>query len=368
MRSLLRVADLVARIGPILLFLVFATVLAELCAGLGLFDLVADAVVHAAHGSVRRVWAGLVVVAVASTALLSLDTTAVLLTPVVLAVAVRLRINPVLFAMTTVLLANTASLFLPVSNLTNLLALSHLDLSVAEYAALMALPGLVAVLVTVAVLAVLHRRTLALPRREYDEPAPLEGPRAPVVVAALACLALGPALTITGRVTVVSGLACGAVVLACLVWRRDLLHLRLVPWLLVLAVGLLFFLVQLAHEHGLGELAGRLTGTGEGPLALLRLAWVAAGAANVLDNLPAYLALEPVTVGSPERLGALLVGVGVGPLVTPWASLATLLWAQRCHAAGLAIHWGRFALTGVLVAVPAVTLATLTLSAVTAGR
>lgn len=364
MRSLLRVADLVARIGPILLFLVFATVLAELCAGLGLFDLVADAVVHVAHGSVRRVWAGLVAVAVASTALLSLDTTAVLLTPVVLAVAVRLRINPVLFAMTTVLLANTASLFLPVSNLTNLLALSHLDLSVAEYAALMALPGLVAVLVTVAVL---HRRTLGLPRREYDEPAPLEGPRTPVVVAALACVALGPALTIAGRVTVVSGLACGAVVLACLVWRRDLLHLRLVPWLLVLAVGLLFFLVQLAHEHGLGELAGRLTGTGEGPLALLRLAWVAAGAANVLDNLPAYLALEPVTEGSPERLGALLVGVGVGPLVTPWASLATLLWAQRCHAAGLAIHWGRFALTGVLVAVPAVTLATLTLSAVTAG-
>ena len=249
-------ADLVARIGPILLFLVFATVLAELCAGLGLFDLVADGVVHAAHGSVRRVWVGLVAVAVASTAVLSLDTTAVLLTPVVLAVAVRLRINPVLFAMTTVLLANTASLFLPVSNLTNLLALSHLDLSAVEYVALMALPGLVAVLVTVAVLAVLHRRTLALPRREYDEPAPLEGPRAPVVVAALACLALGPALTLTGRVTVVSGLACGAVVLACAVWRRDLLHLKLVPWLLVVAVAALFFVVQLGPRARPGRAGG----------------------------------------------------------------------------------------------------------------
>lgn len=85
LHSLLHVtADLVARIGPILLFLVFATVLAGLCAGLGLFDLVADAVVHAAHGSVRRVWAGLVAVAVASTALLSLDTTAVLCGAVVM--------------------------------------------------------------------------------------------------------------------------------------------------------------------------------------------------------------------------------------------------------------------------------------------
>lgn len=85
LHSLLRVtADLVARIGPILLFLVFATVLAGLCAGLGFFDLVADAVVHAAHGSVRRVWAGLVAVAVASTALLPLDTTAVLCGAVVM--------------------------------------------------------------------------------------------------------------------------------------------------------------------------------------------------------------------------------------------------------------------------------------------
>jgi arsenical pump membrane protein len=56
--------------------------------------------------------------------------------------------------------------------------------------------------------------------------------------------------------------------------------------------------------------AAALSGTGEGPLALLRLAGVAAGSANLLDNLPAHLALEPVTAGCPERLGALLVGVG----------------------------------------------------------
>ena len=39
--------------------------------------------------------------------------------------------------------------------------------------------------------------------------------------------------------------------LACLVWRRDLLHLRLVPWVLVPPVVVLFVLVQLAHQHGL---------------------------------------------------------------------------------------------------------------------
>ena len=63
-------------------------------------------------------------VAVTSTAVLSLDTTAVLVTPVVLALARQLGLDVALFAYTAVWLANTASLFLPVSNLTNLLALS----------------------------------------------------------------------------------------------------------------------------------------------------------------------------------------------------------------------------------------------------
>ena len=41
--------------------------------------------------------------------------------------------------------------------------------------------------------------------------------------------------------------------------------------------------------------------------------------ANVANNLPAYLVLEPVAADAAPRLMALLVGVNAGPLVTPWA-------------------------------------------------
>ncbi len=74
-----------------------------------------------------------------------------------------------------------------------------------------------------------------------------------------------------------------------------------------------------------------LVGTGHGPGRPARVAAAGAVGANVVNNLPAYLALEPVAAGAPARLMALLVGVDVGPLVTPWASLATLLWLQRCR-------------------------------------
>jgi arsenical pump membrane protein len=51
----------------------------------------------------------------------------VLLTPLAITVARQVGIPALPFAMTTLWLANTASLLLPVSNLTNLLALHHMN-------------------------------------------------------------------------------------------------------------------------------------------------------------------------------------------------------------------------------------------------
>jgi arsenical pump membrane protein len=109
---------------------------------------------------VLLLWLLVVVLATLATAVLSLDTTAVLLTPVVLALAHRLHLDEGVFAFTTVWLANTASLFLPVSNLTNLLALHALEQLGVRADALgllaMTLPAAVtSLLVTVALLVVL---------------------------------------------------------------------------------------------------------------------------------------------------------------------------------------------------------------------
>ena len=57
--------------------------------------------------------------------------------------------------------------------------------------------------------------------------------------------------------------------------------------------------------------------------------------------------------GHADQLLGLLVGVNVAPLVAPWASLATLLWWERCRAHGLTVPLGRFVATGALAAVTA---------------
>src|SRR5664279_2576210 len=123
------------RVGPILLFLVAITVVAELADAAQVFDVAATRAAKIGRGRTWELFGLIVVLGSLTTIVLSLDTTAVLLTPVVLALATQLRISVIPFAMAAVWLANTASLLLPVSNLTNLLAVNRLHLSAVSFAA-----------------------------------------------------------------------------------------------------------------------------------------------------------------------------------------------------------------------------------------
>lgn len=361
--GLLPAADAAAigeRVWPILLFAVAVTVVAELADAAGLFAAVAERLARLARGHGWLLWMLVVLLAVASTIFLSLDTTAVLLTPVVVLLARHHGYPPLPFALTTVWLANTASLLLPVSNLTNLLAEHALGFSdPARFAALMAAPAIVGIVVPCVIIAIVFRRTIGT---RY-EPVAAEDPHDPVLfwVSAAIVAVLIPVLVSGIPVWIPATLA--AVVLAVAFAVRDPRRLRLglVPWgLLVFASGL-FLVVGAGHAMGLTELLGAVTGTGETPAALLRMSASGALFSNGINNLPAYLALEPLA-DSPARIAALLVGVNAGPLVTPWASLAVLLWHDRLKALDVDLSWRRYMLLGLIAAPLTVVLATLALA------
>ena len=160
--------DVTWRMAPILLFLVAITVLAELAEVAKVFDVAALHSSRLARGRTGLLFLLVALLATVTTVLLGLDTTAVLLTPVVLSMSVQLDLPAMPFALLTVWLANTASLLLPVSNLTNLLALDRLGLRPHEFAARMWLPAVVAVVVTVGLLGLRHHRLL---RVRYTVPA-----------------------------------------------------------------------------------------------------------------------------------------------------------------------------------------------------
>ena len=198
--GVLPVADAIAvgeRVWPILLFVVAITVVTELAAEAELFRVVAEATAKWGRGRAIALWMFVVLLAVVSTIFLSLDTTAVLLTPVVVLLARHVGLPPLPFALTTIWLANTASLLLPVSNLTNLLAEHELDSlgfsgGPLGFAALMAGPAIVAIVVPCLVLLVVYRRAL-FARYEADVPTPASD-RVLLVASAVVITLLLPAL------------------------------------------------------------------------------------------------------------------------------------------------------------------------------
>jgi Na+/H+ antiporter NhaD/arsenite permease-like protein len=358
-----------ARIAPVLGFVVAITVVAALATRAGVFDRIADGAARLGRGRGTVLWLLVVVVALVATVFLSLDTTAVLLTPIVVTLAGRVGLPPLPFAMATVWLANTGSLLLPVSNLTNLLAAAGPGLGAGGYLARSALPSLVAVVVPVVLLALVHRRDIAqryaVPQAEPIADRVLFRIAAAVLVLLVPALALGdPLLGIPVWVPATAAAVVLAVAFA--VRRTPGFAPSMLPVALVVFVCGLFLAVTAAGRLGLTGALTAVAGSGQGPLDLLRVAGTGTVAANLADNLPAYLALEPVG-SSPARLLALLVAVNAGPLITPWASLATLLWHGRLTAMGVRISWWRFAGLGLIAAPLTVGLATLAV-ALTSGR
>ncbi len=358
--------DLVARIGPIVVFLLAITVTAEIAERAGVFDVAGHIMARWGRHRVWRLWLLFAGLAVVCTVVLSLDTTAVLLTPVGLAIARQVGLPPLPFALTTLWVANTGSLLLPVSNLTNLLALqsfSTLEVHHAAYVRLAAPPAVAAVVATLAFIAVLRRRDL-LGRFTVDPP-PDPHDRGLLWISGTACVLVGP-LFAAGLSPAWVSAGAAAVLLAAASWRSPTLLREIkVPWLMALGFCAVSLVVTLANAHGLTSVLARATGSGDGFVALLRVAGEGVGAANVVNNLPAYLALEPAASTSATRLMALLVGVNAGPLVTPWASLATLLWLQRCRSAGVTIPPLKLALAGLACAAVTVLAATAALALAT---
>jgi arsenical pump membrane protein len=370
------VAALVERVGPILVFVAAMTVVTELLSEAGLFLWFARRFRHWGRGRVVVLWLLVAAFAVATTVFLSLDTTAVLLTPVVVSVSRQAGLPVLPFALTTVWLANTGSLLLPISNLTNLLAQHTLGgVPPLEFAAMMLAPAMVAIVVPLLFIGIVFRKDLS---KRYSRVhvarirTARTGERLPgspgvdrvLLASGAAVLAVLLPLLVSGiPVWIPSSVAAVALAGLFLVRRRQVLTPLLVPWSLLLFAAGLFLVMEAARHLGAPALLTALAGHGEGLGDLVRLAATGAVGSNLLNNLPAYLAAEPVA-GSPTRVAALLVGVNAGPLITPWASLATLLWHDRLVKMNVLITWRGFAIFGALVAPVTVLAAVVALSAV----
>lgn len=338
------------RLLPVVAFLAAVLVLAKLCDDEGLFRAFGALMARSSAGSPRRLLGRVFVIAAATTAVLSLDATVVLLTPVVLATARTLDVPVRPHAYATAHLSNTASLLLPVSNLTNLLAFATAGLSFLHFSALMALPWAVAI----AAEYLLFRRVFAVDLRPVPPPPPVAPPRLPRFTLSVLGLTLaGFAVTSMLGVEPVWAAAAGAALLAGrALWdgRSSVVGIaRAANLPFLVFVPALGVVVAAVMANGLQGWMRWILPEGSGLLALLGYAAVSAVLANVVNNLPAVLVLLPlVAQAGPAAVLAVLIGVNIGPNLTYVGSLSNLLWRRVLNADGVATRVREFTVLGLL--------------------
>lgn len=367
------VARVTREVADVLLFLVGMMVLTASVERSGLFELLALRTARAARGSGILLFLGLFGLGFAITALLSLDVTVLVLTPIVYALVTRLRIAALPYLYICTMVANVGSLLLPISNLTNLLAYGLLDLSFSNFARLMFLPQLVALAATAGILLFLFRHQI--PRRFApdelpDVPEEVE-PRFLRLAAGVLLLVLVSLFVVGLRGWPIAAPALvGGAIMGGIALQRGAVTLRAlagdVSWSVLPFVIGMFTIIRGAERIWLAQFGSGPVLSGHGLSELLLVAFGAAFGANLINNIPMIGALLGLlgNATSPAREPlaiAAVLGVNLGSVVTPFGSLATLLWLTIVRRKGIQLAAFGYMRVSVIVAPPTLLLVMLTL-------
>ena len=341
----------VVHLFPVVAFLAAVLVISELCDADGLFRYAGALMAAKSQGRPQRLLVFVFALAAVVTAVLSLDATVVLLTPVVFATASRMGVRPKPHAYACTHLANAGSLLLPVSNLTNLLAMSAAGLTFVGFAGLMALPWVAVIAVEYAAFRIFFASDLSIAATNPEPPDVPPLPKFSAIALALTLAGFVAASFVHVEAAWVA--LAGALVMLVRALRLKQVTAKDVPGFINL--GFLAFVLSLGVvvaavvEGGLGAAIGAIVPQGDTLVALLLWAGLAALLANVVNNLPAVLVLLPFAATSGVgAVLAVLIGVNVGPNLTYVGSLATLLWRRIAQAHDHETPIQEFTLLGLL--------------------
>ncbi|PCD01787.1 arsenical efflux pump membrane protein ArsB [Sphingomonas spermidinifaciens] len=350
----------------------------------GFFEWAALHVARWGRGSGVWLFALVVLLGAAVSALFANDGAALILTPIVIAMLRALGYGPkstLAFVMAAGFIADTASLPLVVSNLVNIVSADFFGIGFGEYAAVMVPVDLVSIAATLAALLLFFRRDI--PGR-YDVAA-LQAPGAAIRDRAtfragwvvLALLLAGFFLLEPLGVPVSVVAATGAALLLVVAARGQVIQtgrvVRGAPWQVVIfSLGMYLVVYGLRNAGLTDQLAAVLDRTAQGGVwgAAFGTGIIAALLSSVMNNMPTVL-VGALSIEATEATGAVkdamiyanVIGCDLGPKITPIGSLATLLWLHVLGQKGVRIGWGYYFRVGITLTVPVllVTLAALAL-------
>ena len=350
----------------------------------GFFEWAALHVARWGGGRGRLLFAFIVLLGAAVSALFANDGAALILTPIVMAMLIALGFTPaatLAFVMAAGFIADTASLPLIVSNLVNIVSADFFKIGFDDYAAVMVPVNVASVLASLIVLMLYFRR--AIPAT-YDV-AQLKAPSAAIKDLAtfragwvvLVLLLVGFFGLEPVGVPVSAVAAVGAALLLAVAARGSVISTRKVlhgaPWqIVVFSLGMYLVVYGLRNAGLTDRIAGLLNVFAQSGVwgAAMGTGFLTALLSSVMNNMPTVLigalsidASSATGVVKEAMIYANVIGCDLGPKITPIGSLATLLWLHVLAKKGTTIAWGYYFKVGIVLTLPVlfVTLAALAL-------
>jgi arsenical pump membrane protein len=350
----------------------------------GFFEWAALHVARWGRGHGARLFALMILLGAAVSALFANDGAALILTPIVIAMLTALRFSPastLAFVMAAGFIADTASLPMVVSNLVNIVSADFFDVGFGEYASVMWPVNLVSVAATLLMLWLFYRKDI--PAR-YD-PEQLDAPghairdRATFIAGwwVLGLLLIGLFALEPLGIPISAVAAVCATILLVIAGKGRVISTRKVikhaPWQVVVFSLGMYLVVYGLRNAGLTDaftsLLNGLAGHGLWA-ATLGTGIAAALLSSVMNNMPSVL-IGALSIQGSEATGLIhqamvyanIVGCDLGPKITPIGSLATLLWLHVLAQKNIRITWGYYFKVGSILTFPIllVTLAALAL-------
>ncbi len=350
----------------------------------GFFEWAALHVARWGGGRGRLLFAFIVLLGAAVSALFANDGAALILTPIVMAMLIALGFTPaatLAFVMAAGFIADTASLPLIVSNLVNIVSADFFKIGFDTYASVMVPVNIAAVLASLLVLMLYFRRSIPATYDASQLKAPGEAIRDSATFRAgwvvLVLLLVGFFGLEPLGVPVSAVAAAGAVVLLAVAARGSVIStkkvLRGAPWqIVVFSLGMYLVVYGLRNAGLTDHIASLLNVFAQSGVwgAAMGTGFLTAILSSVMNNMPTVLigalsidASNVSGVVKDAMIYANVIGCDLGPKITPIGSLATLLWLHVLARKGTTIAWGYYFKVGIVLTVPVlfVTLAALAL-------
>lgn len=312
---------------PAFAFLLTGVPLAVLLDRLGFFQSAAIFLLKR-NPSVLKLW----ILAAVTTAMLNLDTTIVLLTPLYIHIAKKTKNNTLPLLVIPLLLASFASSLLPVSNLTNIIVASSLHLSAIDFLLHLAIPTIIAVTAGWFFYRMRFSGKLIVttPDKQYDKKSFIIG--CFVVLYLLIGFVFGVQFGIQPWLVALVADIVLVVLTGFIPWQSIPIRTAILVAVIATVASLVISSEML---HGVFDIHSQ-------PEQMIRAVLLATIGTNTINNLPTVLVGVHSTPSMNWFMWAWLVGVNVGAVLLPIGALANLLWLHIAKHNGMSVSLWRY--------------------------